>query len=196
MDVLTHNIRMKNFVKDREYEEWPQIKILSTESDLTTIEISNITRIEMNQCRKIALGQIQCWAFDDVSIEGNNSQQRESLHFRFSLIPIIADQDTEPVFSLSIQNKRRNQIITSSDLVCESGNALVIPNITLGYLQEGETLECMLKCKRGSGSQHAKWSSVSTFSFKEISSDKFHVVFSTVGQYTNEEIIKKIINFS
>lgn len=196
MEILTRNIRMENCAKDIKYEEEPSIKLLSEESQLITIEISNISKARMNKCRKIALGQIECWAFDDIVIEGDNSLKREALNFRLSLIPVSAKLENEPIFSLSVQGKCRNQIITSSDLVCETGNASVTPNITIGYLQEGETLECTLKCKRGSATEHAKWSSVSTFSYKEISSNTFLAIFSTVGQYTSDEIIREIINFS
>ena len=159
--------------------------------------LKNIERTIINGIRRILLSEIPSYTIDSIEMEKNNSLMNdEYLAHRIGLIPFLFRENeknfrnTEDCsciggckrctiyLKLEKENNEKELMnVYSSDFLQEPNEYYKVEPISiekypkgilLCKLDKGESISLRGILKKGIGKEHAKWSCVSTVSFREI----------------------------
>lgn len=173
------------------------VSIQKYKKDEGVFKIKNIERSIINAIRRILLSEIPSYTIDTIELEKNNSLMNdEYLAHRIGLIPFLYLEGEENFrnnedcsciggcnkCSIYIRLKKENDEedimnIYSSDFEQEPNEYYKVKPISfekypkgilLCKLDKGESISLRGIIRKGIGKEHAKWSCVSTVSFREI----------------------------
>lgn len=194
-----------------------KILVKKCTNDEGVFVIKDVERCIINSIRRILLSEIPSYTIDIIEMEKNNSLMNdEYLSHRIGLIP-FAIRENEDKFRnnedcfcvggcdkcrLCFQLKKENRgeglmNVYSSDFIQEQNvNYKAEPIVMKGYergilickLDKGESISLRGIIRRGTGKEHAKWSTVSTVSFREIPIVKIR------ENNFDEELLSNIVN--
>lgn len=165
------------------------------------ILFKDIDRSIINSLRRILVSEVPSYCLDTIELKKNNTLMNdEYLVHRLGLVPFIFLENEENFrnqencncingckkcklyFLLEKENNTDELMpVYSSDLKMEETEEYKIKpveydnfenGILICYLDKNESISLRGRIYKGIGKEHAKWSSVSNVSFKEISSIK------------------------
>jgi hypothetical protein len=178
------------------------IKMLYTVSDVV-VDKSNVTcklhvpdRQKANFFRQVIMGDIPTVAIDVVNVYTNISPHHdEYLAHRLGLIPLKITSTKNTInlkdvqFELNVHATTVVRNVTTKDLI---SNAEIVPvddDILICKLFPGQSIHLKAFVKEGTGKDHAKWSPVSSITFKDRDG-AYYFQIETIGMITGETLIK------
>lgn len=178
-----------------------QLEIVKIEELYITFILKGIDNAFANSLRRILIGGVPTIAIDDIKIRNNTSViNDEMLSHRIGLIPLSYSSELEENgrFILSITCPNDSDIISvkSSDLKYMSVSEDIKPlydDILLVKLKPGQQIDLEAYCKKGVGSEHSKYSPVSTVTYNK-KDDDFVFNVECIGTIQPELLIKKALN--
>ena len=152
-----------------------QMEVVSRSAHEVRFEVRGISVAMANALRRIMIAEIPTLAIERVTYEANTTIfQDEYLAHRLGLVPIAVDHSaagpgapSEATFAVDLCAAEGEELdFTSRDLVCQTPGVRVVHGskngILLGRLLPGQRLRLKAVAVRGTGTEHSKWSAVST----------------------------------
>ena len=192
-----------------------QLKITSDTDEELVIDMQGIEAPLANALRRIMISEVATMAIEDVDLYQNTSViPDEVLAHRLGLIPIKADPNLFKFKSAEENYSSENSILFKLHVKCirlsdgsiqgenvytkdlewipligqESYNISTVHNdILIARLGPGQEIEAELRCEKGIGATHTKWSPVCTASYRLMPTISF--TQPVVGE--NAKILKK-----
>lgn len=192
-----------------------QLKIISESNEELEVDIKGIDAPLANAIRRIMISEVATMAIEDVDLYQNTSViPDEVLAHRLGLIPIKADPKLFKYKAADENYSSENSILFKLHAKCirlPDGTATgervysnslvwvplagqenmtispVHPDILIARLGPGQEIEAELRCEKGIGATHTKWSPVCTASYRLLPD----IAFEKTLTGENAKILKK-----
>lgn len=150
-----------------------------------------------NRLRQVLLANITTLSIDTVNIITNDSINcyDEYLAHRLGLIPLKCDTDIEVEdvkFELNVHAVTEVRNVTTKDLISNSQVVPVDNDFLICKLHRGQSLHFNALVKYGTGSEHTKWSPITSITFKPLK-DGHYFEMETLGTIKPELLIEKAL---
>lgn len=166
--------------------ETGKVTSLSESEDVLRFELSGVEPGFANELRRTLMQDVPALAIDVVEIQANaSSVLDEVISQRLGLVPIRSDPamygaDEDVVFTLRafcpptpVGERARNCRVLAGELRWrpkegQAPAAVAHPGIVIVELAPGQELSCTCHARKGTGKVHAKFSPVSTASYRYV----------------------------
>jgi len=173
-----------------------KVEVVEESPEELVLDLIGVEAPLANALRRVMIAEIPTMAIEDVHLYQNTSViPDEVLSHRLGLVPIAADprlfqyrnseedysEDNSICFKVHVKCTRNSDGSVSGEQVYSSslewvplgnqrekfGNIYPVhPDILIAKLGPGQEIEAELYCEKGTGQMHAKWSPVSTASYR------------------------------
>jgi DNA-directed RNA polymerase subunit D len=173
-----------------------KVSVIENLAGVMRMDVSSISYGMANALRRVAVGEVGCFAVDKVTFyENTSSIFDEYISHRIGLVPILTPKgygETDAiVFSLDVEGPGTaySKDLKASDKEVKVANE----NIPLIKLAEGQKIRADCKAIIGKGNASAKFQpGIVTYKAKEGSDFEFYV--ESFGQMPANEIVKRALD--
>lgn len=176
-----------------------RIEIVKIEELYITFILKGVDNTIANSLRRILIGAVPTLAIEDVKIINNTSViNDEMLSHRISLIPLsYSGLEELGSFELSIlcSNDKNITEVRSNELkyTLKSGDIKPLyDDILISKLKPGQQIHLEAFCKKGVGSEHSKYSPVSTVTYNK-KEDDFVFNVECIGSIEPKLLVKNAL---
>jgi len=166
---------------------------------LLTINKGNVHSFA-NTLRRTIIADVPTWAIDNVIIiENTTVLHDEFIAHRLGLMPIKVTTKNTPCDKIHFTFKKQASDDTtletwySKDIVSKHAK-MVYPKIPIVKVTKGQSLEFECIAIKGTGSEHSKWSPVSTCMFTCVNDKTAHFKLESIGSIEPSDIVSSAIS--
>jgi len=159
------------------------VKIIKHTEDTLIFSVKGIDNIMANSLRRTMIADIPTVAIDRVEFYENTTVLHdEIIAHRLGLIPVSGNDGDRVEFDM-IATKMETWYSDDMGFNSDAGPEckVVIPGIPIVKAAPGQKLKFVAHLTTGTGFDHAKWSPVSTCSFKETGTGGSEYTFTIVS---------------